>query len=158
MFFSFCPHTAWTPQTMTYHYSQICMNMNLTPRAIRTAVWSPLREPRYHWFFTTCSFLLACLVCLNMSDFFLKYLSHNSNNIRITIQFDFTGNLMVLWVLLRYIKLKTMTDAFLLNLTLSDLMLAVTLPLWAYNSQNVALCKLMVGVYQVGIFLNCITF
>lgn len=63
---------------------------------------------------------------------------------------------MVLWVLLRHIKLKNMTDACLLNLTLSDLMQAVTLPLWAYNSQNVALCKLMTGVYQVGVFLNLI--
>lgn len=45
-----------------------------------------------------------------------------------------------------------MTDVCLLNLALSDLILAVSLPLWAYNSQNLALCKLMTAVYQVGLF------
>lgn len=68
---------------------------------------------------------------------------------------DFAGNSTVLWILLRHIKLKTMTDVCLLNLALSDLMLAVSLPLWAHNIQNLASCKLMTGVYQVGFnFLN----
>ncbi|XP_039660841.1 C-C chemokine receptor type 2 isoform X1 [Perca fluviatilis] len=62
------------------------------------------------------------------------------------------GNATVLWVLLRYIKLKTMADICLLNLALSDLILAVSLPLWAYNSQNLASCKLMTGVYQLGFY------
>lgn len=62
----------------------------------------------------------------------------------------FTGNATVLWLLLRYIKLKTMTDVCLLNLALSDLILAVTIPLWAYNSPNLASCKIMTGVYEVG--------
>lgn len=56
----------------------------------------------------------------------------------------------MLWLLLRYIKLKTMTDVCLLNLALSDLILAVTLPLWAYTSPNLASCKIMTGVYEVG--------
>lgn len=60
---------------------------------------------------------------------------------------------MVLWVLLRYIKLKNMTDVCLLNLVLSDLIVAVSLPLWTYNSQNLVSCKLMTGVYQVGLYL-----
>ncbi|XP_078109550.1 C-C chemokine receptor type 2 [Sander vitreus] len=62
------------------------------------------------------------------------------------------GNTTVLWVLLRYIKLKTMADICLLNLALSDLIMAVSLPLWAYNSQNLASCKLMTGVYQLGFY------
>ncbi|XP_054477080.1 C-C chemokine receptor type 2 [Anoplopoma fimbria] len=62
------------------------------------------------------------------------------------------GNSTVLWVLLRYIKLKTMTDVCLLNLALSDLILAITLPLWAYNYPNLASCKLMTGVYQLGFY------
>ncbi|XP_039972799.1 C-C chemokine receptor type 2 isoform X2 [Xiphias gladius] len=62
------------------------------------------------------------------------------------------GNTTVLWVLLRYIKLKTMTDVCLLNLALSDLILAVSLPLWAHYSQNLASCKLTTGVYQVGFY------
>ncbi|XP_070768585.1 C-C chemokine receptor type 2 [Enoplosus armatus] len=62
------------------------------------------------------------------------------------------GNSTVLWVILRYIKLKTMTDICLLNLALSDLILAVSLPLWAHNSQNLASCKVMTGVYQLGFY------
>lgn len=42
-----------------------------------------------------------------------------------------------------------MTDVCLLNLALSDLMMAVSLPLWAHNFQSLASCKLMTGVYQV---------
>ncbi|XP_051263481.1 C-C chemokine receptor type 2 isoform X1 [Dicentrarchus labrax] len=62
------------------------------------------------------------------------------------------GNATVLWVLLRHIKLKTMTDICLLNLVLSDLILAASLPLWVYDSQNFISCKLMTGVYQLGFY------
>ncbi|XP_042345158.1 C-C chemokine receptor type 2 [Plectropomus leopardus] len=62
------------------------------------------------------------------------------------------GNSTVLWVLLRYMKLKTMTDICLLNLALSDIILAVFLPLWAHDTQNLASCKLMTGVYQLGFY------
>lgn len=64
---------------------------------------------------------------------------------------NFTGNITVLWVLLRYIKLRTMTDVCLLNLAVSDLMQATTLPLWTCNDTNLASCKLMTGGYQVGL-------
>ncbi|XP_054637940.1 C-C chemokine receptor type 8 [Dunckerocampus dactyliophorus] len=62
------------------------------------------------------------------------------------------GNTAVLWILHRFIKLKTLTDICLLNLALSDLALAVSLLLWAYNSQNLAVCKLTTGVYQLGFY------
>ncbi|KAM8869238.1 C-C chemokine receptor type 1 [Spinachia spinachia] len=62
------------------------------------------------------------------------------------------GNITVLWVLLRYIKLRTMTDVCLLNLALSDLIQASTLPLWACNDTNLASCKLMTGGYQLGFY------
>ncbi|XP_060906992.1 C-C chemokine receptor type 4 isoform X1 [Labrus mixtus] len=62
------------------------------------------------------------------------------------------GNSTLIWVLLRYIKLKSMTDVCLLSLSLSDLILAVSLPHWAYNSKNLASCKLMTGIYQLGFY------
>ncbi|KAM4580114.1 C-C chemokine receptor type 4 [Odontesthes bonariensis] len=62
------------------------------------------------------------------------------------------GNCTVLWILLRHIKLRTMTDVCLLNLVLSDLLLTVSLPLWAYSSQNLASCKLITGFYQLGFY------
>ncbi|XP_068996137.1 C-C chemokine receptor type 4 isoform X2 [Embiotoca jacksoni] len=62
------------------------------------------------------------------------------------------GNCTVLWVLLRHIKLKTMTDVCLFNLSVSDLVLAVSLPLWGPGSQNLVLCKLITGIYQLGFY------
>lgn len=60
------------------------------------------------------------------------------------------GNALVLWVLLRDMKLRTMTDVCLLNLALSDLILAASLPF--YNYPNLLSCKLMTGVYQLGFY------
>ncbi|XP_047455307.1 C-C chemokine receptor type 4 [Mugil cephalus] len=62
------------------------------------------------------------------------------------------GNSAVLWVLLRYIKLKTMTDVCLLNLALSDLLVALSLPVWASGYQDFVACKLTTGVYQLGFY------
>ncbi|XP_041648785.1 C-C chemokine receptor type 4 isoform X2 [Cheilinus undulatus] len=62
------------------------------------------------------------------------------------------GNSTVIWVLLRYIKLKSMTDVCLLSLSFSDLILAVSLPHWAYNSQSLTSCKMMTGIYQLGFY------
>ncbi|KAF7653318.1 hypothetical protein LDENG_00084780 [Lucifuga dentata] len=68
------------------------------------------------------------------------------------------GNITVLWVLLSYMKLKTMTDVCLLNLALSDLILALSLALWAYTSHTHQElsgdlpCKLMTGIYQLGLY------
>ncbi|XP_016893173.1 C-C chemokine receptor type 2 isoform X3 [Cynoglossus semilaevis] len=66
--------------------------------------------------------------------------------------FGVLGNITVLWVLLRHIKLKSMTDVGLLNLALSDLILAVSLPMWASHSQNIVSCKLLTGIYQLGFY------
>ncbi|XP_029928222.1 C-C chemokine receptor type 2 [Myripristis murdjan] len=68
------------------------------------------------------------------------------------------GNGTVLWLLTRHIKVKTMTDVCLLNLALSDLIMTLTLPLWAYTSQNHLWsngrvpCKMMTGAYQLGLY------
>ncbi|CAJ1061765.1 C-C chemokine receptor type 2-like isoform X2 [Xyrichtys novacula] len=62
------------------------------------------------------------------------------------------GNSTVIWVLLRYIKLRSMTDICLLSLSLSDLILALSLPLWAHNAESLASCKLMTGIYQLGFY------
>ncbi|KAM9724089.1 C-C chemokine receptor type 2 [Menidia menidia] len=62
------------------------------------------------------------------------------------------GNCTVLWTLLRYIKLKSMTDVCLLNLVLSDLLLTVSLPLWAHSSQSLVSCKLKTAFYQLSFY------
>ncbi|XP_007578216.1 C-C chemokine receptor type 8 [Poecilia formosa] len=62
------------------------------------------------------------------------------------------GNGIVLWVLLRYTKIRTMTDVFLLNLVLSDLLVAVSLPVWVHIAQSLPSCKLATGFYQLGFY------
>uniref|UniRef100_A0A8C1ZIH2 Chemokine (C motif) receptor 1b, duplicate 1 n=1 Tax=Cyprinus carpio TaxID=7962 RepID=A0A8C1ZIH2_CYPCA len=42
------------------------------------------------------------------------------------------GNTLVLWVLVKYENLKSLTNTFLLNLALSDLIFTFGLPFWAY--------------------------
>ncbi|KAL2084883.1 hypothetical protein ACEWY4_020401 [Coilia grayii] len=66
------------------------------------------------------------------------------------------GNGLVLWVLLLS-RVRGMADVCLLNLALADLLLALLLPLWTHTATDVdsgagsnALCKVKVGVYQLG--------
>lgn len=67
------------------------------------------------------------------------------------------GNSMVLWVLLKVMRLKSMTDVCLLNLALSDLLTVLSLPLWALYNQghhfgNNTICKAMAGAYHLGFY------
>lgn len=71
--------------------------------------------------------------------------------------FGLLGNSTILWMLLRIMRIKTMTDVCLLNLAISDLITVFSLPSWAlYNkghlSEANAMCKLMVGTYQLGFY------
>ncbi|XP_031733992.1 C-C chemokine receptor type 9-like [Anarrhichthys ocellatus] len=79
------------------------------------------------------------------------------------------GNLAVVWIYLNFRRrLKTMTDVYLLNLAVADLLFLVTLPLWAaeashgYWSFGSVLCKLNSALYKVNLFssmllLTCIS-
>lgn len=71
--------------------------------------------------------------------------------------FGLLGNATVLWMLLKIMRLKTMTDVCLLNLAISDLTTVLSLPLWALYikgdlSDSDTLCKFMVGSYQLGFY------
>uniref|UniRef100_A0AAV2MBJ7 G-protein coupled receptors family 1 profile domain-containing protein n=1 Tax=Knipowitschia caucasica TaxID=637954 RepID=A0AAV2MBJ7_KNICA len=70
----------------------------------------------------------------------------------ILFSFGVLGNVTVMWVLLRLIKMKTMTDVCLLNLAASDLVMAASLPLLATSSLNLVSCKVIRGVYQLGLY------
>lgn len=78
------------------------------------------------------------------------------------------GNLAVVWIYLNFRRrLKTMTDVYLLNLAVADLLFLVTLPLWAAEASQTwsfgtALCKLNSALYKVNLFssmllLTCIS-
>ncbi|XP_041847491.1 C-C chemokine receptor type 9a [Melanotaenia boesemani] len=78
------------------------------------------------------------------------------------------GNLAVVWIYLNFRRrLKTMTDVYLLNLAVADLLFLVTLPLWAAEASygwifGPVLCKLNSTLYKVNLFssmllLTCIS-
>ncbi|XP_039593641.1 C-C chemokine receptor type 4-like [Polypterus senegalus] len=67
------------------------------------------------------------------------------------------GNSLVLYVVARCVKLKSMTDICLLNLAISDLLFVFSLPLQAYYSADRwifgdELCKMTMGAYYIGFF------
>lgn len=78
------------------------------------------------------------------------------------------GNLLVVWIYTTIRnRLKTMTDVYLLNLAVADLLFLCTLPFWAveaikYWDFGVALCKIVLAVYKINFFssmllLTCIS-
>ncbi|XP_048866881.1 atypical chemokine receptor 4 isoform X1 [Brienomyrus brachyistius] len=77
------------------------------------------------------------------------------------------GNAVVVAIYAYYKKLKTMTDVFILNLAVADLLLLFTLPFWAANAVvgwelGVAMCKVTSSLYVTNfscgmLFLACIS-
>ncbi|XP_016058230.1 PREDICTED: C-C chemokine receptor type 5-like isoform X5 [Miniopterus natalensis] len=69
----------------------------------------------------------------------------------------FVGNLLVVLILIKCKKLKSMTDIYLLNLAVSDLLFLLTLPFWAHYSVGQwvfgsVMCRLLTGLYFIGFF------
>ncbi|XP_055067270.2 C-C chemokine receptor type 5-like [Misgurnus anguillicaudatus] len=67
------------------------------------------------------------------------------------------GNLLVLWVMLKGVKLRSMTDICLLNLALADLLLVSSLPFLADNARDQwvfggPMCTMVLGVYRIGFY------
>nr|XP_055057334.1 chemokine XC receptor 1-like [Misgurnus anguillicaudatus] len=79
----------------------------------------------------------------------------------IVVLFSCVGNMLVLWVLVKYENLKSLTNTFLLNLALSDLIFTFGLPFWAYYYMygwtfgNVA-CKAVNFVFYTGYYSSLI--
>ncbi|KAM3860353.1 C-C chemokine receptor type 9-like [Diretmus argenteus] len=78
------------------------------------------------------------------------------------------GNLMVVWIYITVRnRLKTMTDVYLLNLAVADLLFLGTLPFWAVDATlgwqfGIGLCKVVSAVYKINFFssmllLTCIS-
>lgn len=71
--------------------------------------------------------------------------------------FGFLGNAVVILVLIKYKRLKSMTDIYLLNLAISDLLFVMSLPFWAHYAKDQwvfgnGFCKLLSGIYFVGFY------
>ncbi|XP_049637360.1 C-C chemokine receptor type 7 [Suncus etruscus] len=67
------------------------------------------------------------------------------------------GNGLVVLTYIYFKRLKTMTDMYLLNLALADMLLLLTLPFWAYSAAKAWIfgahfCKLIFGIYKTSFF------
>lgn len=78
------------------------------------------------------------------------------------------GNLLVVWIYTTVRnRLKTMTDVYLLNLAVADLLFLCMLPFWAVDAIKgwdfgISLCKMVSAVYKINFFssmllLTCIS-
>ncbi|XP_069766385.1 C-X-C chemokine receptor type 6-like [Narcine bancroftii] len=77
------------------------------------------------------------------------------------------GNSLVIVTKVFYEKLKTMTDVYMMNLAIADLIFICTLPIWAIDAYNGwifgnLMCKIVKGVYTVNFYssmfiLTCVT-
>ncbi|XP_035405542.1 C-C chemokine receptor type 5-like [Cygnus olor] len=75
----------------------------------------------------------------------------------LVVIFGLTGNMLVVLILIKYKRLKSMTDIYLLNLAISDLLFIFSLPFWAYYAVHdwifgEALCRILSGVYLLGFY------
>ncbi|XP_015267788.1 PREDICTED: C-C chemokine receptor type 5-like [Gekko japonicus] len=71
--------------------------------------------------------------------------------------FGLLGNALVVLILILFKKLKSMTDIYLLNLAISDLLFIVSLPFWAYAAGNEwvfenTMCKILSAAYDTGFY------
>ncbi|XP_019956293.1 chemokine (C-C motif) receptor 12a [Paralichthys olivaceus] len=81
---------------------------------------------------------------------------------------SYLGNGLVLFIIYKYEKLSTVTNIFLLNLVLSNILFATSLPFWATYHQSewifgTFLCKMVSSAYFIGfyssiLFLTLMTF
>ncbi|KAK2517128.1 hypothetical protein Q9233_013329 [Columba guinea] len=75
----------------------------------------------------------------------------------LVVIFGLTGNMLVVLILVKYKRLKSMTDIYLLNLAISDLLFIFSLPFWAYYAAHDwifgdALCRILSGIYLLGFY------
>ncbi|KAM4605107.1 chemokine XC receptor 1-like [Polymixia lowei] len=63
------------------------------------------------------------------------------------------GNILVIVILAKYENLKSLTNAFILNLAVSDLIFTVGLPFWAHEwTLGDTACKIVCFVFYVGFY------
>ncbi|MEE6514674.1 hypothetical protein FKM82_022994, partial [Ascaphus truei] len=67
------------------------------------------------------------------------------------------GNILVIIIYVYYRRLKTMTDTYLINLAIADLLFLITLPFWAIATSHdwifkTAMCKIVNSVYTVNVY------
>ncbi|KAF4087606.1 hypothetical protein AMELA_G00072570 [Ameiurus melas] len=69
----------------------------------------------------------------------------------------FLGNMLVLWVILMSVQMKSLTDVSLLNLAIADLLLIFSFPFLAHYARDTwvfggLMCTLVLSVYYIGFY------
>ncbi|KAG8548618.1 hypothetical protein GDO81_024765 [Engystomops pustulosus] len=80
----------------------------------------------------------------------------------ITCVLGLIGNVLIIIVFVFFEKVKTLTDTFLMNLAIADILFLHTLPFLAYESAESwifgdALCKIIRGTYRVNLYTSMLT-
>ncbi|XP_014015604.1 C-C chemokine receptor type 5-like [Salmo salar] len=97
----------------------------------------------------------------NYDDGVCKYNAHGASFLPVLYSLffilGFLGNVLVLWVILLRVRLRSMTDVCLLNLALADLLLVCSLPFLAHHARHQwvfgdVMCKVVLSAYHVGFY------
>ncbi|XP_066462001.1 C-X-C chemokine receptor type 6-like [Eleutherodactylus coqui] len=72
------------------------------------------------------------------------------------------GNVLIIIVFVLYEKVKTLTDAFLVNLAIADILFLLTLPFLVYESAHGwvfgnVMCRIVRGSYRVNLYTSMLT-
>ncbi|XP_027728213.1 chemokine XC receptor 1 isoform X2 [Vombatus ursinus] len=100
------------------------------------------------------------VLCENQANFELTTMSH-------TVFYSFVfvlslvGNSLVLWVLVKYESLESLTNTFILNLCLSDLLFSCLLPFWIVVQYSGWIfgeffCKLFNMIFHISLYSSVI--
>ncbi|KAM6169270.1 chemokine XC receptor 1 [Rhynchocyon petersi] len=107
---------------------------------------------------TTYDYDYSSILCEHKTFFFAVF---TTTLYPLVFLFSLVGNGLVLWVLVKYESLESITNVFILNLCLSDLVFSSLLPIWvlAYHQGWVLgdfLCKLLNLVFSISLYSSII--
>ncbi|NXU55168.1 XCR1 protein, partial [Turnix velox] len=95
-------------------------------------------------------------VC-EMGDYFVFYTYLTAVLYTVAFLLSLLGNTLVLWILFKYENLTSLTNIFIMNLCISDLVFSCMLPFWAVQQSlgwifGEFLCKATNAVFSVGYY------
>ncbi|XP_009893274.1 PREDICTED: chemokine XC receptor 1 [Charadrius vociferus] len=95
-------------------------------------------------------------VC-EMGDYFVFYTHLTTVLYTMAFLLSLLGNTLVLWILFKYENLTSLTNIFIMNLCVSDLVFSCMLPFWAVDQSfgwifGEFLCKAVNAVFSIGYY------
>ncbi|XP_009815718.1 chemokine XC receptor 1 [Gavia stellata] len=104
----------------------------------------------YEYFFNESN------VC-EMGDYFVFYTHLTTVLYSLAFLLSLLGNTLVLWILFKYENLTSLTNVFIMNLCVSDLVFSCMLPFWAVDQSfgwifGEFLCKVVNAVFSIGYY------